>query len=132
MDEYENRVLELAEKLTEKECGNIKSAFGVMDLIYSLVEETTRRIKKKKFSPEFKKALSTRVLDTTIDILYSKNLISQDLYDYFKRSLMLDNITHFIDYLDDISEIWMQNITKHFLCFKRNNNGKLKKLRKLK
>jgi len=132
MDEYETKVLELAEKLTEKECGNIRSAFGVMDLVYSLAEETTRRVKKKKFSYEFKKILSTKVLEAVVDILYSKNLISQEIYDYFKRSLMLNNITHFIEYLEDINEIWVQNISSHCLFFKKNNNGKLKKLRRLK
>ena len=132
MDSYEKDLILLTKKLTSLECGNIRSVFGLLDLIYSLAEETTRRIKNKKFSPEFKKALSIRVLGAVTNILYSKNLISQELYEKVKNTLVLDNINIFVEYLEDISDIWLDNLQKHCLCFSKNNNGKLKKLRKLK
>ena len=132
MDEYENKIIELTYKLTQKETGNIKSVIGVMDLIYSLSEEVTSRDKKLKFSNEFKKTLSVRVIVSVSDILFQNSLISEELFTYIKETVDNQNISLFIEFLEDINEIWIQNISKHCLCFSRNNNkDKIKRFKKL-
>ena len=128
MDAYENNVLELAEKITKKECGDIKSIFGLLDMVYNLVEETTRRIKKEKFSSEFKAELSNYVLNGVTEILYKKELISEELFNLVKGT----SVSEFLDHFIDIAEIFIQNINKHCLCIKINSNNKIKALRKLK
>lgn len=132
MDQYENNIIMLANKLTKKECGDIKSIIGVMDLLYTLTEEITNRQKGEKFSYEFKKDLSLKSLLTVSRILYKKELISKELYSYIREKVEDQNTIIFIEYLEDINEMWLQNINKHCLCFVKNNNKKkLKKFKKL-
>lgn len=132
MDEYENKIIILANRLTKKECGNIKSIIGVMDLLNTLTEEITKREKGKKFSYEFKKELSIKSLLTVSSILYKKDLISPELHKYIKETIESKNTIIFIEFLEDIQELWLQNINKHCLCFVKNDNKKkLKKFKKL-
>jgi len=130
MDQYEKEILELAEELTELETGNIKSVAGIMNTVYNIVEETIRRNKnKEKLSVAFKKELSIKVLRNVVEILKSKELISENLYDLIIDNIDNENVELFIDLFEDINEIWESTISTGCLCFKKKKKNNIKKLK---
>jgi hypothetical protein len=118
MDEHEARALELADKITETEAGNIRSIFGVVNLTYKIVEETMRRSKDKKFkySAGFKKELTLRILRTITELLKEKELIDSAIFDYIITNLNDEKLEMFLEIIEDTMEIWDSDIVRGCLC----------------
>ena len=118
MDVHEARALELADKITKKEAGNIRSIFGVVNLTYKIVEETMRRSKdkKSKYSPGFKKELTLRILRTVVQLLQEKELIDSKIFDDIITNLNDENLEMFLEIIEDVMEIWDSDIVRGCFC----------------
>ena len=138
MDEYEAKALELANKITIMEAGNIRSIFGVVNLTYKIVEETMRRSKDKKikYSPGFKKELTIRILRNITELLLEKELIDSHIFDTIINNLNDENLEMFLEIVEDAMEIWDSDIVKGCFCRKKKKDAirkiKLKKEKKIK
>mgnify|MGYP003627457928 CR=1 FL=1 len=130
MDEHEARALELADKITKKEAGNIRSIFGVINLTYKIVEETMRRSKDKeiKNSPGFKKELTVRILRTITELLQEKELIDSQVFNAIINNLNDENLEMFLEIIEDVMEIWDSDIVRGCLC-RRKKKDTIKKLK---
>ena len=132
MDQYVVRGLQLAELLTEKEVGKPKSLVGVTNIVFSIVEEVTRRYKTTDYdikSVEFKKELTIRLLRDMTLILKRKGLIDERISDLVSFNLNNENVDTFLEFVDDIREIWDSELLTGCLCFKKKKKDKLKKLK---
>ena len=104
MDQYERDIISLAEKLTKKKSGEIKSKLGVIILVYKLIKKTAKR--KKKPSKEFKIIIGLRVLRRITEILQLKGLITISLHNDIMDYLDSDNLSEFTEFLEDVIEVW--------------------------
>jgi hypothetical protein len=115
MDDYEKQSLELVDKLTIADTGDIKSIFGVVNLVYAISDNILKRNVKKP-SPEFKKELSLKILKTLTSKLKEKNLINDIIANEILNN---DNLEIFINFIEDIIEFWESDIFKGCLCCKK-------------
>jgi len=134
MDKYENQILDLAQKITEKETGNIRSVIGIMNIIYGLVEEITRRNKKKLkneglLSEAFKKEISIRVIKGVVEILYDKELIDYNLYEAIIENINTENLNIFLEFIEDITEIWNSELLNGCICRRKEKKNVFRKIK---
>lgn len=133
MEAYQESINELAGKLTQKQTGKIKSVYGVMNLVYSLVEETIRRNKKKimkefNITPDFKRELTINAIKTVTQTLGDKKLISIDLTTNILSQIEDDKIDIFVEIIDDVMEIWLNDLLSKCGCLFNMKRNDLKKL----
>lgn len=104
IDKYNTEIISLAEKLTKKQTGEIKSKLGVIILVYKLIKKVSKR--KKKLDKEFKIIIGIKVLRKITEILKDKGLITLGLHNEILDYLDNDNIMEFVEFLEDVIEIW--------------------------
>lgn len=130
MDQYEAKAIKLADRLTKKEAGNIRSIFGVVNLTYRVVEETMRRSKDKenKHSEAFKKELTIRVLRSITELLRENDVISEDIFNVIINNLNDENLEMFLEIIEDVIEIWNSDIVRGCFCRKKKADS-IKKIK---